>query len=277
MEFMYLSRRPPPQLRRYAESVWYARGWIDYPRERIAPTGSTVAVVVLGAPIREVPDDGRGVPYVADRGFLLGPHDRPVVNEPTGETHCVGVVTSALGCRAVFGVDPAPLRGRVVDLDVVWPRAVALRRTLLGLADAEASIEAVCAALVEGLGPERQGITRIAAAVQALEDDPCRSIADLAARLGVSHGFLDREFTAIVGLSPRSLSRILRLRMLLAGLDVYGPVDWTALAVRLGWFDQSHLIRDFKRHTGVTPSQYVAAQRGEFTPDQAEPGFVPER
>lgn len=277
MEFMYLSRRPPPQLRRYVESVWYARGRIDYPRERIAPTGSTVAVVVLGAPIREVPDDGRGLPYVADRGFLLGPHDRPVVNEPTGETHCVGVVTSAVGCRAVFGVDPAPLRGRVVDLDIAWPRAVALRRTLLGLADTEASIDAVCSALVEGLGPERQGITRIAAAVRALEDDPCRSIADLAARLGVSHGFLDREFTAIVGLSPRSLSRILRLRMLLAGLDVYGPVDWTAQAVRLGWFDQSHLIRDFKRHTGVTPSQYVAAQRGEFTPDQAEPGFVPER
>ncbi|MQA82882.1 MAG: helix-turn-helix domain-containing protein [Streptosporangiales bacterium] len=277
MEFAYVSRRPPAQLRRYVESVWYARGRIDYPRERIAPTGSTVAVVVLGAPIREIPDDGRGIPYVADRGLLLGPHDRPVVNEPTGETHCAGVVTTAVGCHAVFGVDPAPLRGRVVDLDLAWPRAVALRRTLLGLADAEASIDAVCATLVEGLGPGRHGITRIAAAVRALEDDPCRSIGDLAAHLGVSHGFLDREFTAVVGLSPRALSRILRLRVLLSSLDVYAPVDWTSLAAGLGWFDQSHLIRDFKRHTGVTPSQYVAAQRGGFTPDQAEPGFVPER
>ncbi|MBB5787761.1 AraC-like DNA-binding protein [Jiangella mangrovi] len=93
----------------------------------------------------------------------------------------------------------------------------------------------------------------------------------------MSHGHLDREFTEVVGLSPRVLARILRLRVLLARLDVYAPVPWPALAAELGWFDQSHFIRDFKRHTGVTPSEYVAAQRGSFTPDQAAPGFVPRR
>ena len=53
-----------------------------------------------------------------------------------------------------------------------------------------------------------------------------RPIAGLAAELGVSHGHLDREFTEIVGLGPRVLSRILRLRALLAAIDVYAPLDW---------------------------------------------------
>jgi AraC-like DNA-binding protein len=57
---------------------------------------------------------------------------------------------------------------------------------------------------------------------------------------------------------------------------VYGQVAWVDLAAELGWFDQAHLIRDFKRHTGVTPSEYQAAQREMYTPDEAEPGFVPE-
>jgi AraC-like DNA-binding protein len=68
----------------------------------------------------------------------------------------------------------------------------------------------------------------------------------------------------------------LRLRRLLAHIDVYGQVAWTEQAAALGWYDQAHLIRDFKRHTGVTPSEYQAAQRDTFTPEQAEPGFVPQ-
>ncbi|MBM2618757.1 AraC family transcriptional regulator [Actinoplanes sp. LDG1-06] len=263
MEFTYEERRPPA-LARFVESVWYARGRIDYRRERIAPTGSTVAVVVLGDPIQVVAGDGP--PLVAREGFLIGPHDRPVINEPLGETHCFGVVTTPVGCGALFGVRPSSVRGKVVDLMTAWPGAVALRTA--------GSLDDVEKALVPG--PPGPALRRCEAAVHALEADPLRPIAGLAAELNVSHGHLDREFTEIVGLAPRALSRILRLRALLAAIDVYAPVDWPGLAAAYGWFDQSHFIRDFRRHTGVTPSAYVKAQRAAFTPDQAAPGFTPE-
>lgn len=276
MEFQFTSRRPAG-LERYVESVWYARGRIDYPDERIAPTGSVVAVVVLGDPIRETPADGTGEPLVAGTGFLLGPHDRPVVNEPLGETYCVGIVTTPVGCEAVFGVRPATIRGRVVDLQTAWPAAEPLRRRLLGRPGGTPDhlLDLVAATLTAGTRPRDTG--RCERAVAALEADPAQSIGALASELGLSHGHLDHEFTEIVGLSPRVLARILRLRVLLARLDVYAPVQWSALAAELGWFDQSHFIRDFKRHTGVTPSDYVVAQRSSFTPDQAAPGFVPRR
>ncbi|MFI5492201.1 helix-turn-helix domain-containing protein [Actinoplanes sp. NPDC051859] len=267
MEFVYEARQPPA-LARFVESIWYARGQISYRRERIAPTGSTVAVVVLGDPIRLVAGDGPA--FVAREGFLLGPHDRPVLNEPLGETHCYGIVTTTVGCRAVLGLRPASVRGKVVDLLQAWPAAAALRRCLL----ANGSLEVVERALApDAAGPT---LARCEAAVRALEADPLRPIAGLAAELGVSHGHLDREFTATVGLSPRLVSRIVRLRALLAEIDVYAPVDWTGLAAAYGWFDQSHFIRDFRRHTGVSPSAYVQAQRAAFKREQAAPGFVPE-
>ena len=264
--------RRPPGLAPWVESIWYARGRIEYARERIAPTGSTVAVVVLGDPIRLVAGDGPG--FVAREGFLLGPHDRPVVNEPLGETHCVGVVTTPVGCGAILGVAPAAVRGRVVDLLSAWPVAADLRRTLLHGRSPEEALDSYQSVLKPR--EASPAVRRCATAVAGLESDPMRSIAGLAAELGVSHGHLDREFTAVVGLSPRVLSRILRLRALLAAIDVYGPVDWTGLAAAYGWFDQSHFIRDFRRHTGVTPSRYVAAQRAALPPELAEPGFVPE-
>ncbi len=77
-----------------------------------------------------------------------------------------------------------------------------------------------------------------------------------------------------MGLGPRTLARILRVRRLLRHIDVHGQIGWTELAASLGWFDQAHLIRDFKRHTGVTPSQYQDTLR-RYRPDDSEPGFVP--
>lgn len=276
-EFDFRSRSPVGVLGRFVESIWYARGTVPYRRERIAPTGSTVAVVVLGDPILETADDGRGPTLRADRGFLIGPHDRPVVNEPTGETHAVGIVTTAIGAGPVFGVRPAHLRGRIVDLAPAWPVAEALRTRLLALDDADAKLDAVDAAVGEHLAAERPGLDRCEAAVALLEADPTRPIADVAAEVGVSHAHLDREFSAVVGMSPRALARLLRMRRLLAGLDVAGDVGWAALAADLGWYDQAHLIRDFKRHTGVTPTEYLAAQRTFQPSDVTETaGFVPE-
>ena len=273
MEFAFTQRTPQGRLARYVESIWHARGRIPYARERIAPTGSTVAGIVLGAPIRQTPA-GR-LPFLAETGFLIGPHDRPLTNEPTAETHCVGIVTTAVGCRAVVGVDPSPLRGLVVDLLGTWPAAAALRDRLLLGGDPAAMLAATEEVVRAGLDESDRGLDRCAAAVALLEESPARPVAEVAAALGISHGHLDREFTRVVGLGPRTLARVLRVRRLLEQIDVSGPVAWTRFAADLGWYDQAHLIRDVTRHTGVPPSAYVAAQRRFLGPDELTPGFVP--
>jgi AraC-like DNA-binding protein len=129
--------------------------------------------------------------------------------------------------------------------------------------------------LLAGLDESDRGLDRCAAAVELLEDSPARPVVDVAAELGVSHGHLDREFTRVVGLSPRTLARVLRVRRLLERIDVSDRVAWTRLAAELGWYDQAHLIRDVTRHTGVPPSAYVAAQRRFLSPGDVTPGFVP--
>jgi AraC-like DNA-binding protein len=263
VEFTYVTRVPGPPLDRYVELIWYARGRMDNPRELIAPTGATVAAVIFGAPIRQTPAGGS--PFLATTGFLIGPHDRPIVNEPTAETHCLGIVTTPVGCRAVLGLEPANLRGRVTG----WPPADRLRDELDG--SPQERLRQVEHTLTIG---DTRGADRCARAVAALEAAPARSIAEIADELGITHGHLDREFSRVVGLSPRTLARILRVRRLLEHIDIHAPVEWTELAGSLGWFDQAHLIRDFKRHTGVTPSRYQAAQR-RYRPDEVEPGFVP--
>jgi AraC-like DNA-binding protein len=279
VDFQFTQRRPTGRLGRYVESVWHARGQIPYPRERIAPTGASVAGIVLGPPIRQTPHGGP--PFLAETGFLIGPHDRPLLNEPTARTHCVGIVTTPIGCRAVFGVAPGPLRGRIVDLLAQWPAAQGLRAGLLrdlrlGGTDPTGMLDRTEMVLVAGLDESERALDRCAEAVALLEADPARPIRELAADLGMSHGHLDREFGRVVGLSPRTLARVLRVRRLLEQVGAEDRIVWSRLAADLGWYDQAHLVRDVTRHTGVAPSAYLGAQRSAG-PDEAFPGFVPER
>lgn len=276
--FDFRMRPVGPPLSRFVESIWYARGTMPYAREKIAPTGSTVAVIVLGDPILQVPSNGQGVPFRADRGFLVGPHDQPAVNEPLGETFAVGIVGTPVGCEAVFGVPPSRLRGHTVDLETAWATAGPLREALRSEADPEGMLDVVVQHLDATVSRDPAAVERCVHAVALLEAAPTRPIAEIAAEVGVSHGHLDREFTRVVGLTPRVLARLLRMRRLLAALDVSTTPVWTDLAQAYGWFDQAHLIRDFKRYTGVTPSAYVAAQRAHLAPAAAgeSAGFVPE-
>ncbi len=275
--FEYVSRRVSGETGRFVEGIWFARGRITGTRERIAPTGSTIAAFVLGDPIVQTPV-GDGAVLVADKGFLIGPHDRPIVNEPQGETYCVGIVTTPVGCRPTLGLAPATLRGRIVDLLQAWPRAAGIRRELTMCRAPAEALDLIEESLRTPESFDRNAFTRCEAAVSQLSAEPTRPVSDIATELGVSHGYLDRQFSAVVGLSPRTLARILRMRRLLEVIDVYGSVGWADRAVELGWSDQAHLIRDFKRHTGVTPSQYLTAQRSTY--DRAEAataaGFVPE-
>jgi AraC-like DNA-binding protein len=275
--FEYVLRRVGGETGRLVESVWFARGRIAGVRELIAPTGSTVAAVVLGDAIRQTPL-GAGTALVAETGFLIGPHDRPIVNEPLGETFCVGMVTTPVGCRPALGLAPATLRGRVVDLLQAWPRAAGLRSELIMCQTPPEALDVVEDTLSTLEPFDSQAFARCEAAVRHLSAEPTRPVNDIARGLGVSHGHLDRQFTEQVGLSPRTLARILRMRRLLEEIDVHGSVGWADKAAELGWSDQAHLIRDFKRHTGVTPSQYLAAQRSTYDRTEAatSAGFVPE-
>ncbi len=54
------------------------------------------------------------------------------------------------------------------------------------------------------------------------------------------------------GLTPKHLCRILRFRRALH-LAIRHRQDWAAIAAETGYFDQAHLIRDFREFTGQTP------------------------
>lgn len=87
---------------------------------------------------------------------------------------------------------------------------------------------------------------------ERLADPP--SLAELAAEVGTGQFALLRAFRARHGLPPHAYLNQLRVRRACALLDLGTPVARTA--VEVGFTDQSHLARHFRRIVGVSPGHY---------------------
>jgi AraC-like DNA-binding protein len=93
----------------------------------------------------------------------------------------------------------------------------------------------------------------ISAAVAWLEQRTTgQRIDDLTRYIGLSQSALERRFRRVVGVSPKKYASLMRLRRAVR-LQASG-VDLTTVAHSVGYFDQSHFIKDFRRATGSAPS-----------------------
>jgi AraC-like DNA-binding protein len=63
-------------------------------------------------------------------------------------------------------------------------------------------------------------------------------------------------FHSQVGLTPKLFGRVQRFQWLLDRINRGANVDWARVALDAGYFDQSHMIRDFRAFTGVSPVRY---------------------
>jgi transcriptional regulator GlxA family with amidase domain len=87
-------------------------------------------------------------------------------------------------------------------------------------------------------------------------------VEELAVKTGFTRKHLGSLFRQQVGLTPKSLARVHRFRCALALLDrANGQVPWAALADQCGFYDQSHLINEFRRFTGFSPVELARRDR----------------
>ena len=78
-----------------------------------------------------------------------------------------------------------------------------------------------------------------------------------ARRAGSSVRTLQRLFERYLGLGPKWVISRARVQEAADRIATGDDVDFAALAVELGYSDQSHLIRDFKAMVGFTPAAYA--------------------
>lgn len=164
---------------------------------------------------------------------------------------------------AAFGIPAAAATDALLGLNEVEPEARALQDRLFALESDAAKLAGFVAYVRRRLARAPDVPRSVRAAVHRIERTAGNlRVADLSADTGVTRQQLARQFAMHVGVPPKVFARIMRARAVLARADAARaayprPLNWSAIAQDLGYYDQPHLIDDFKALTGVTPGEWL--------------------
>jgi AraC-like DNA-binding protein len=222
--------------------------------------GALVPLIINFGPPFRIHGSGGSAVSEPREGFVAGLSDGFSVSESTGRSRCVQVNFTPLGARRFLRLPMGELANRVVGLEDLFGRAAAdrLAARLHDAPDAEARFALVDAFVGARVDEARGPSAGVGRAWRRLRETSGRVEAGaLAAEIGCSRKHLAARFHDEVGLPPKSVARILRFQHAVSLLDPSADVRWTEVAHRCGYYDQAHLIRDFRQFAGATPGEYL--------------------
>ena len=94
------------------------------------------------------------------------------------------------------------------------------------------------------------------------------TVGDICSKNVLSERRLERLFSEKIGVSPKTFITLVRYQLLWQDICSNGRFDALDLAYKYGYFDQSHLLNDFKKHHGMTPAQALKFSRDGFLQDR---------
>lgn len=255
-----------PALRPLVHRLWAslprasARG-----REWVLPTGTThLALRLDDLPLRVFEEGTSGA--AVGTAVLGGPRDHPYLRalEPVAS---VGAQLRPGAAPLLLGLPADEVAGRHLPLTELWGREVELLRERLAEAPWEQRLDLLEDFLLHRLRPEALD------PVVRFSLEFFRSSADVGAAAratGYSHRHFIERFRRGVGLLPSTHLRILRFQRALELHARGASGGWAEVAHAVGYADQAHLSREFRRLAGMTPTVY--AQRSRAHPNHVAAG-----
>ena len=250
-------RAPSADLAELVDQLWLGEGRVNYAADRILPSGVSHLLINLGPPQYLLEHGPTGTRRTFVDIWLSGPHQRPIDTSAPHGQRLLGVAFKPGGLFPWLPAFTASLQDAVVPLaDVLGDQVLALRQRLLESATAAASFELVEAwlrrRLIRSIHPHTRAALRMLARSRGQ-----REIESIQAELGCSRNHLASVFRREVGLAPKALARLHRFGDALNMLRGCTRVPWVELAAHCGYYDQSHLIRDFHSYTGMAPGEFA--------------------
>jgi AraC-like DNA-binding protein len=224
----YAEIAPSPALRPWIECFWTRseKGPSEV-EHRVLPDGC--ADLVFDCTDRE--------------GMFVGTMTRPLVLPPGAANAFLGVRFRPGRAAAFLRIPLAEITDARVPLQDLW-RDFGQGRV--------PDFETLERELIRRLRPDRDA--RVDAAVERIMRGADR-IDDVAREIGISRQHLARQFLHHVGVPPKTFARVMRFRRMLDSLGD-ADADWADVAVRHGYYDQSHLIGEFRELAGTTPNAF---------------------
>ncbi|APR82791.1 Transcriptional regulator, AraC family protein [Minicystis rosea] len=231
---------------------------------------SVRAVAPIGGRARRVDrlPDGRTslVVRVIEEGHrgdvtVVGPRTRALLKDASGFVQAVRIQFKPGWSTPLLGVAANELTDEFVMLEDLWGRPGRdLVLELLGAKSVPEMLHRLARAFADRVRktfePTSAPLARRAVSLMEAEEVRIESVA---ARLGVTARHLRRAFAENIGIGPKHFARSARLQRAVRMAATAG--DWARVAMDAGYYDQAHLITDFRDLVGLTPDAFSKRAR----------------
>ena len=256
----YAVHVPSPELQPFVKCFWTLEddGAGEPARQRIIPDGCMEMIFHYGDPYKQYFEDGRSV--IQPRSFIFGQITRHLEIEPTGRS---GIVAARFLPEGLAPFIPAPvssLENKAVAIaDLFGKNAEALERDVMAAAHTPQRIKLIEGFLIAQLADPQMIDTVARACVETIfETQGQLDVVQLADKMNINRRNMERRFTSVIGMSPKQLSKLVRLQTAMKIMEQGKFSSLTSLAYETGYYDQAHFIKDFKEFTGVSPKSFFA-------------------
>lgn len=252
-------RQPAPELLPYVDCYWMVR-WDLRDREpylaETLPHPCVYWVTEWGDSDIHGVSSARFTRLLQGKGRVFGVRFHPGGFYPFYGKPISTLTDGSVTLAKVWGKAGTEFRKVLADLDVNGPNSESPADPD-DLVD-EQMMDLTDRFLLDRLPEPDPRLSQISTIVSTIATTPgINRVEEVAQRFGTTVRSLQRLFSLFVGVSPKWVIKRYRLHEALQRMDAGETIEWTRLALDLGYFDQTHFIKDFRKMVGRSPGEYV--------------------
>ncbi len=255
------------------ESIFYLNNYNpEHAIERLVPDGLTSLVIELDGQERFVLDnDDRGRTVRCCGSWFSGLHRQYISFTALANTELIGVRFRPGRALSLVHGSIESWSNRVAPAVEVFGATInAVRSEALAADGPIAKLAIIEAWMLSRWSKDNDPPTELVAALEQIAAQPSLATLDgLHEHVGVSEKRLVALFKQHVGAAPKTFQRIVRFSEIVKRLGGQEDVNWAELSVECGYYDQSHLVRDFSHFSGFQPAEFLNRKddRENFFPE----------
>jgi len=258
----YSTFEPNPDLKTFIQCYWTLESAKeDHPeKQTIVPDGCMEMIFHYGDLYRQYPPDGSSI--IQPKCFVIGQLTRPLEIEPTGETGIFSVRFHPDGFLPFATVPIKEMENTAVSLEELFSKGgQEIAQQVLHAKSVMERIKYVEAFLLNQLTTSETVDRVVKSVIETIfTANGQLSVNELSRQTNINRRQLERKFSLIIGLSPKQLSKTIRLQTALKMLLNKEFTSLTHLAYENEFYDQAHFIKEFKEFTGFTPKEFYRNQ-----------------
>ncbi len=258
----YQTFEPNQDLTTFVKCYWT----LESPKEEtpqkqtIVPDGCMEMIFHYGDVFKQYTENENCV--IQPKCFVIGQLTRPLEIEPTGETGIFSIRFYPNGFLPFATIPIKEMENTAISLEKLFGNeGLEIEEKILNVNSTSERIKLIETFLFSHL-TEIQTINRIVKSTveTILTANGQLSVDELSKQTKINRRQLERKFSSAIGLSPKQLSKTIRLQAALKILLNKKFTSLTALAYQGEYYDQAHFIKDFKELTGFTPKEFYGSK-----------------